>query len=153
MNLEITWYVFTWSKQAHNVIFYYFCVHLFLIIIHHAFKLCEKSLFKNLLYIASCFKGSKFWEPHCVFIFSWYLVKNVLYITELLLYLWFDLEVCSFPNWRFFRRRVTLRRYLLPNIIREKYDIFFVWTKNFKRLKLIYIQLINFGRNLVFTKP
>ena len=127
-DLAITWDVFTWSKQAHNIRFNYFFVHLFIIIMHHAFELFEKSLFKNLLSVVSCFKikGSKFWEPHCILILSQYLMKKILYITEFLLYLWFDLEVSSFPNWWFLRSSITLRRYLLPNIICEMYDIFFV---------------------------
>ena len=140
-NLAITWDVFTWSKQAHNIRFNYFFVHLFIIIMHHAFKLCDESLFKDLLSVVSCFKikGSNF-ENHTVFWFwanIWW--KKVLYITEFLLCLWSDLEVCSFPNWRFLRSSITLRRYLLLNIILEKYSNFYVWTKSFKKLKSIYI--------------
>ena len=139
--LAITWDLFMWSKQAHNIRFNYFFVHLFIIIMHHAFKLYDESLFKDLLSVVSCFKikGSKFWEPHCILILNQYLVKKVLYITEFLLYLWFDFEVFSFPNWKFLRSSVTFRRYLLPNIILEKYDICFVWTKSFTKLKSIYI--------------
>ena len=139
-NLAITWDVFKWSKQAHNIRFKCgFFVDFFIIIMHHAFKLFDKVLFKNLLNVFSCLKikGSKIWEPHWSLI--QYLVKKVLYITEFLLYLWFDLEVCSFPNWRFLRSSITLKRYLLPNIIFEKYVILFVWTKSFKKLKSIYI--------------
>ena len=44
--LAITWDVFTWSKQAHNIRFNYFYVHLFIIIMHHAFKIFDESLFK-----------------------------------------------------------------------------------------------------------
>ena len=140
-NLAITWDILTWSKEAHNIRFNYFCMHLFIITMHHAFKLFDESLFKDLLSVVSCFKvkSSKFWEPHCILILSQYLVKKVLYITEFLLYLWFDLEVCSFPNWRFLRSSITLKRYLLPNRIFEKYVILFVWTKSFKKLKSIYI--------------
>ena len=129
-NLAITWDVFTWSKQAHNRRFNYFFVHLFIIIMHHAFKLFDEPLFKDLLSDVSCFK---IFENHTVFWFwanIWW--KKVLYITEFLLYLWFGLEVCSFPNWWFLRSSITLRRYLLPNIIIDKYDIFFIWTKSFK---------------------
>ena len=140
-NVAIIWVVFTWSKQAQNIRFNYFFVHLFIITMHDAFKVFGESLFKDLLSVVSSFKmkDSKFWEPHCILILSQYFLKKVLYITEFLLYLWFDLEVCSFPNWRFLRSSITLRRYLLPNIILEKYDIFFVWTKSFKKLKSIYI--------------
>ena len=140
-NLAITWDIFKSSKQAHNIRFNYFFVHLFIIIMHHAFKLFDESLFKDLLSVVSCFKvkSSKFWEPHCILILSQYLVKKVLYITEFLLYLWFDLEVRSFPNWRFLRSSIILRRYLLPNIILENYDIFFVWTKNLEKMKSMYI--------------
>ena len=141
MNLAITWDVFTWSKQAHNIRFTYFFVHLFIMIMHHAFKLFDESFFKDLLSVVSCFriKGSKFWE-HTVF-WCWVNIwwKKVLYITDFLLYLWFDLEVCSFPNWRFLRSSITLRRCLLPNVIFERYNIFLVWTKSFKKLKSIYI--------------
>ena len=127
-NLATTWDVFMWSKQAHNIRFNYFFVHLFIIIMHHAFKNFDESLFFDLSIVVSCFKikGSKFWEPHCILILSQYLMKKILYITEFLLYLWFDLEVSSFPNWWFLRSSITLRRYLLPNIICEMYDIFFV---------------------------
>ena len=140
-NLAITWDVFKSSKQAHNIRFNYFFVHLFIIIMHHAFKLFDESLFKDLLSVVSCFKvkASKFWEPHWILILSQYLVKKVLYSTEFLLYLWFDLEVHSFPNWRFLRSSIILRRYLLPNIILENYDIFFVWTKNLEKMKSMYI--------------
>ena len=93
-----------------------------------------KSLSKDLLSVVSCFKmkGSKFWELHCILILSQYLVKKgSIYYWILALFV-IDLEVCSFPNWWFLRSGITLRRYLLPYIIIEKYDIFFVWTKSFQ---------------------
>ena len=126
-NVAITWDVFTWSKQAHNIRFNYFFVHLFINTMHDAFKVFGESLFKDLLSVVSCFKikDSKFWGPHCILIFSQYFLKIVLYITEFLLYLWFDLEVWFFPNWVFLRSSITLMRYLLPNIILEQHGIFF----------------------------
>ena len=92
-NLAITWDVFTWSKQAHNRRFNYFFVHLFIIIMHHAFKLFDESLFKYLLSDVSCFKikGSKFWEPHCILILSQYLMKksSIYYWIFALFVIWF----------------------------------------------------------------
>ena len=140
-NLAITWDVFTWSKQAHKIRFIYFFVHHFIIIMHHAFKHFDESLFKDLLSVVSCFEinGSKFWETHCILMLSQYLVKIVLYITESSLYLWFDLEVCSVPNCRFLRSSITLRTYLLPNRILEKYDIFFVLIKSLRNWNRLYL--------------
>ena len=120
----ITWDVFTWSKQAHKI---YFFVHLFIIIMHHTFKLFDESLFKDLLSVVSCFKikGSKCWEPHCILILSQYLVKksSIYYWILALFVIWF--RSLLFSKLTILRSSITLRRYLLPKIILEKYDIFF----------------------------
>ena len=133
-NLAITWDLFTWPNisfniRSPNIRFDYFFVHRLIVIMHHALKLFDESLFRDLLSVAS-----QFWEPHCILILRQYFVKKILYITECLLYVWFDLEVCFFS-----KLTIILRRYLLPNIISEKYDTFFVWTKSFTKLKSIYI--------------
>ena len=131
-NLAITWDLFTWSKHAHNIIFNYFFVHLFIMIMHHTFKLFDESLFEDLLSVVSYRfkkKNKRFKILRTTQYFDFEPIfgdKKVLYITEFLVYLWFDLEVCSFPNWRFLRSSIILRRYLLTNIILEKYYIFIV---------------------------
>ena len=126
-NLAITWGLFKWSKQGYNIRLNYLSVHLFIIIMDHDFKFFDESLFKDFLSVASCFKikVSKFWEPHCILILSQYLVeKSSIYYWNLALFVvWF--RSLFFSNfWRFLRSSITLRRYLLPNIILEKYAIF-----------------------------